>query len=696
MELKQITITNFLSYFDKNEIQFSPTTTIFIGQNKSGKSKLFDAINFVLYGRIFLTDEGENGEWLTSEKEIAPFILNNHKRNIALKSGDAVVSSSVELIIDNATSILTVTRIFNYKLNTNKYDFTFSDFTTTETNSLNGDLISSDIGDAAKDKLKIYFPESIKNYFLFQGEAASKIMKLQKGGNFSLAVKEIARLGIFDEAKDLAEYYASNVNNRITRKTNKSAKQKQEQENLSVKIEQTEKKVKEYEAKRDDAEKNVADYSAKLDDLNKEQETYKEFEKSLAQRKQIEQNLHQVEQDLKMAESEQKSTIAEESVFYKVREKIDSFKDFYSKLEAKGEVPPSIPASEIRKALKFCQCTICGTSLAEGTQARKFAESRLPKCDTDRLGDYLRDLNSTMANISEDIKRIPDNLHRIIECKRELDERQKSLKQQKEEAMKMLSQIQADDSTSQKKKDDIERLKHSVRNYTDLLDKAKSDKSANSALFDDYNNQLQNLRKQLGALIVDDDELDDMDRIRHIYADKLEEAMAKLSDLANKTAYEEVQQKANEYYQEMTKENSALSGDIKIDLETSEIYTVDEQGARIRNINQGDRISIQLAVIAGILTVAQDQFDQQYPFVTDAPVSALGGDNKLSTIETMIKAFEQSIIIIKDDTSSKNKTNDELRKLIAESNKVELAYELSMSDAQNTSDQFTVVKKIKG
>ena len=78
----------------------------------------------------------------------------------------------------------------------------------------------------------------------------------------------------------------------------------------------------------------------------------------------------------------------------------------------------------------------------------------------------------------------------------------------------------------------------------------------------------------------------------------------------------------------------------------------DEDGVRIMNINQGNRISIQLAVIAGILTVAQKQFGVQYPFVTDVPVSHLGGDNKRSTIETMINAFEQSIIVIKDDTST--------------------------------------------
>ena len=60
MEFKSITIKNFLSYFDVNEIEFSDTTTIFIGQNNTGKSKIFDAINFALYERIWVTDKGEN------------------------------------------------------------------------------------------------------------------------------------------------------------------------------------------------------------------------------------------------------------------------------------------------------------------------------------------------------------------------------------------------------------------------------------------------------------------------------------------------------------------------------------------------------------------------------------------------------------------------------------------------------------
>ena len=76
----------------------------------------------------------------------------------------------------------------------------------------------------------------------------------------------------------------------------------------------------------------------------------------------------------------------------------------------------------------------------------------MPKCDTDRLGDYLRDLNTTMSNISEEVEKIPENLAELIKRKLQLDERQKNLKKQKEEIMDILSQIQLDDLSSKEKK----------------------------------------------------------------------------------------------------------------------------------------------------------------------------------------------------------------------------------------------------
>ena len=54
MHIKQITISNFRSYKQQPEIHpFSPGTNVVVGRNGSGKSNLFDAVQFALLSPKF-------------------------------------------------------------------------------------------------------------------------------------------------------------------------------------------------------------------------------------------------------------------------------------------------------------------------------------------------------------------------------------------------------------------------------------------------------------------------------------------------------------------------------------------------------------------------------------------------------------------------------------------------------------------
>lgn len=56
MHIKQITISNFRSFKQQPEIQpFSPGTNSIVGRNGSGKSNLFDAVQFALLSPRFFT-----------------------------------------------------------------------------------------------------------------------------------------------------------------------------------------------------------------------------------------------------------------------------------------------------------------------------------------------------------------------------------------------------------------------------------------------------------------------------------------------------------------------------------------------------------------------------------------------------------------------------------------------------------------
>lgn len=695
MFLKQLAIENFLSYFNKNEIKFSPMTTLVIGQNNTGKSKLFDAMNFAIYGRVYDT---QKESWTENEKEIAALILNKHKINEALKKNLQTIESGVSLVVEDVLDpniLVLIERFYSYKLSDEKYEYSTKRISVSEVDKFNG-RTNSFLGTDAQEQIKPYFSDSIKDFFLFQGEAASKIMQLQRGGNFRRAVKEIARLELFEKAKDYAEKYADTISRSVQIKLGKGKKAKNEHERLSLDIDKLTEQKTDYQKEKDEADSQIAKYKEILEENEEELSKLKEFEEYFKDKKQLEENRKRINREIELIDSE-KSSIAEESVFYKVRKKISSFKDFYSKLEKKGEVPPSIPQFEIKKALDCCRCTICNADLSEGTDGRKFAESRLSKGDTDKLGNYLRQLNYSVGDMSDEIRKVPDRLSQMIERKRNNETRKSNLLKDEEALAEKLNSINPDDEkNSAETVKHINEVRHTISRYSTLLRNAERVSDNKEGSIRVIENQIFKIRKELESLVIEDNEVDDEDKVRIRYSSKLSQVMKKLFEVAKDTAYKQVEQRANEFYKEMTHENAAIVGDIKIDLQTSEIYTVDENGSRILNINQGNRISIQLAVIAGILTVAQEQFGIQYPFVTDAPVSHLGGDNKTSTIKTIVKAFEQSIIIIKDDTSTKNKANDEIRKFINESSDIETAYELTLSKSENINDQYTVIKKIKG
>ena len=112
-------------------------------------------------------------------------------------------------------------------------------------------------------------------------------------------------------------------------------------------------------------------------------------------------------------------------------------------------------------------------------------------------------------------------------------------------------------------------------------------------------------------------------------------------------------------------------------------------------MNTANVIIIRIAVLAGIMTIASEQFDIVYPFVTDAPVNTLDGDNAVSTINTIINSFEQSIIILPDEKTKDSKNDDKIRELIKTNPDIELAYELKVNEASNIMEQYTTINVIK-
>lgn len=698
MEFKKITITDFLSYFGNNEINFSSTTTVFIGKNNSGKSKLFDAFNWCLYNRVW--DKSKNngkGGWIEEENvsELASYILNNTAKFYGIRDKKTSINVSVELVVNDGADLIKICKTYSYKLENDQYKF--------ENQSLQLSILDETgvkpplfyEGYEAKDKLNSYFSKTVKNFFLFQGEAAVDVLNLGSGSSFKIAVRDIARLTVFEKATEMANKFVDSAQLRITKLINKNKKDKEMVEQLERIKNRCEDEVHSLEEQLDEACEKRDEWYDKYVKLESELQKYEEFENYFKQKNALEEKKRRLENQAKMVSS-YKAVISEDAVFYKVLDKINSFKDFYISLEKQGEVPPSIPIHEIQKAIRACKCTICGSDLSEGTPGRKFAEERLPKCDTDKFGKYLNGLNTTIEDYAREIKFIPDRLSETLQRKQQFEENRRQTAKELADLKTQLEQINLKNQNDDEIKEELNKKKKEFSNAQQMYENARASFNRIEGKLESARNNFYAAQKNYDSLGgIEDEAVSELDKLNLIYARKIQDSMKKLNLLAHESTYKRIEEQANEYYHEMTKNNPAIIGDIKIDLQNSELYTVDENGNKIRNMNTANVIIIRIAVLAGIMTIASEQFDIIYPFVTDAPVNTLDGDNAVSTINTIINSFEQSIIILPDEKTKDSKNDDKIRELIKTNPDIELAYELKVNDATNIMEQYTTINVIK-
>lgn len=83
MIIKNITIENFQSYHESQTMDFSNGLNLIIGNGGKGKSKLFNAFYWVLFGKIYITGIG----WCTTDSLVC-----HNQQNLQC----SVMSSSIK------------------------------------------------------------------------------------------------------------------------------------------------------------------------------------------------------------------------------------------------------------------------------------------------------------------------------------------------------------------------------------------------------------------------------------------------------------------------------------------------------------------------------------------------------------------------------------------------------------------------
>ncbi|MCK9403926.1 MAG: AAA family ATPase [Chitinophagaceae bacterium] len=692
MIIVSIEIENFLSYYKKNRLDFDLGPTVILGQNNTGKSKLFDAFNWVLYDRAFKTTEevwAETKDWRED--------LINRKAKAECRNGEYVACSVCLTFLDEDENKYLLAREYSLpKSNEGNWQIPRnSDLSLTRTDAVTSNDTNFYDRDA-EEQLLMLFPENLSRYFLFQGENISQIMSLSNKSAFTKALRDLSRIEVFEKAKAYADKVLKNLKRDFENKADADNALHERKIRLSQEID----KLKEDVAFQDEQfdnecrERNIQ--KEQFEKKNNELKMFEECAAILRESDYLEaQRLTKNELRASLI-TNQKRDVFDKWMYAGTDAILNRFLSFYKQNKIEKKIPEPIRQEFIKEMLAEHKCKVCGSDAADESDAYKKIASFLNDRSLDKEIELINQLSMVADNMLDKVTRIPEEIKEFYLSLQEVEDQIRSLqnkiKAKEEELRSIIPSGISEDEIKAKNFIQIQRDRDRFKND---LDGSESKINQIKGRRDFLKKELDNKLEEYESLIAQSSNTKEKERFQ--LAEKVNASTSQFYDHFLNRIISDIEENANKFFTQMTIKNAALSGKVKVDFANKEVYTIDEAGTRLFNINQANKVSLQIAFVAAVLDVSNRFWDNYFPFIADAPISALGGNNKLTAIDTMIEIFNQSIVILKDDALTydpDNLRNDVVRTMIMGNSAIKNAYELVM-EGDNEQEQHTLIKKIK-
>lgn len=667
MIIRKIEIENFLCYYDANTFELSEGLNIILGENGEGKTKFFEAIDWLF--------NGDNRElnMLVSAKKLNETEVGENFR------------VRVTMTVEQYEEKCIISKSFLAKKEKEDECSTSSFLIEGISENASGERIQVD-GQILLDRI---FPFQIRKYSMFKGEAELNIFD-----NESALVNLI---NLFSEAKhydkysqkgaflrERAEKAVQDSSNR-DKKNEKRYKQlvgeilhlEHEKEKYKKYLNVTEDEIKKIEENLQYAErhvrnaeeletinrriKNIEDDIRKITDLIEENYTtllfdenwilvnfepfLKEFADKIA--------LHSKTRRELQSEFDKQKGIKEGEKKTKVE-----------LLNKAVPLPIGVPSkSYMEEMLKDEICKVCNREAKKGSEAYEFMKKRLEdylesltleedepeyveplfKFDySTKLGYLCNSHEDNLKNLRLIRKKIKEHFEFNNERKKDIEELNEKLEKEKSEREKILGNSSFG----------AEKLSSVLKDYnawqTNLRDRNNEKVT--------YTANLKEIESELKAKKEEKDSID-MNSTNSFYI-KTRNILRDIETIFNDTKekkidefIEKLQTKSNDFFKQINID--AFTGTIvfnKRNIQNRAIVKVElqEDGRTFHKPNQSLETSMHISILLAISQLASEIREEKFPLILDAPTSSFGEHKTAQFLNLIYKTDNQKILLIKD------------------------------------------------
>lgn len=681
MVIRNISITNFQSYFETQSLEFDKGLNLILGKGGKGKSKLFNAFYWVFFGKIYISDIG----WRATNglPNNANFVLQRHelfnkKALYDAKVGDEItLSVTLELeddkgVIYNIERSAVATRLDfpewdnanAWRVSDNMLKVIFEGPT--------GTVIRNN--DLAEDQISVLFPESIRDYIWFQGESLDSLINFRKKETLRDAVKHISYYPYYEKLSTIIALAKA----KIVSLESKHLKEKNKHNTQVTQLITTEEYLRTHinseTKKKQQLEENVAMIEVALAQDETKLSGMASFTGLVAQYKTEENNLRAINDELTHLDERQRSRLPTLWVLRGTQGLIQRAKGIiemhveseYTAPEKKYLDNPG--KAKLEEILRDGVCYVCGSKVdAEHQHAIDYIRERLRlqeeylqemedfKANLEiskrfnmfigRIQDYPDTLLLPIGRIDKEFEETENAIEKLVSKRKRVNEKLRDLDAKIAEVKKKygVDPVQQASTASL--------IKNSINASRGNLQNLRRQLSACEKTITDLNNQLKQISKELASLGAKDSNVNSVEETQWKNLSLfLEDICARVQEKARKKLLEQIQERANQFYARFTEHDNGYRGKVEIGNDYSIAFDA--------GLNTSHEDRKKMSIINALLSLNQDAIGTFYPFISDAPTSSFDPETTHKYLRGIKDIFHQTIIITKDVEEGSDNYND--------------------------------------
>ena len=683
MKINSITINNFQSYYEEQTIEFGDGLNLIIGNGGKGKSKLFNAFYWVLFGKIYVTSEGwctTDDLYLSSHKALHKFEYINKKALYDAKI-DGKVDCYVQLdltddkghnyIIERQASAIRQPvqewdKPESWNVSPSSLKVTYD--VATGTKNVNGIMAESIIADL--------FPEGIRGYIWFQGESLDSLIDFRKKQNLKDAVRHISYYPYYEKLTAIISKAKAKIESQESRKLREANKQNSEIRSLILKIDFLRGKIQTEEENKKKYENNIAQIEIALADDETKMQGLAGFSKLIKDYDECEKEILRINNQLTEIDNSQRSLLPSLWILRGTDKLIEKSKEIISShVELETSVPEKKYIDEPSRAKledilnKDHQCFVCGSPVDEAhPHAVEWILNRLRMQE-----EYYKELDDFRNNLEFSkqfnmlvgkIQDYPDFVLRSLkgidrqfqETEEEMDrliaKRRKQLEKKTELDKQIENVKQKYGVDPHREASTVPTLTSNIRASRGYLEKQRKLLESCKSAISDYTRQQQDAERELNSMGANNTgTVTQVAETEWKHISTFLEAVCKdVQEKARKELLKKIEERANEFYEKFTEHDKGYKGRVEID----EDYTITFDGGL--NTSHEDRK--KMSIINALLSLNQDALQTYYPFISDAPTSSFDPSTTHKYLLGIKDIFGQSIIMTKDVEVGSDKYRD--------------------------------------